>query len=366
MPGACPQLVFACFKRVERWGDRLTGAAGPFFVATASALFVVGTVCFVDVVLTTVPWPWLSIWPYLLIIANLFAHYYFVCTVSPGFASDPPQHPKRSLIWAQKRKSPTNLTNGVHWSTKLNITPASTTQCSKCGETKPERTHHCRVCNRCILKYDHHCPVRHRPAFVPIPQLTSSTVYVMCSFCLAQRSTCTGINQCVGLHNERHFVMFMAYVVVATFWYAALGWPHLLSALGFDFDDNWEHRVSPVVFTIVYFLCVVMCLAVGTMLAWHLWSVAVGETSVESQDHEHYRRVAKSRGESFQNSYDLGKLRNLQLFFNIGPDGYPLYTLFLPLRVPPYTDGRSWARKPGYERHHGVRIGEELTDEEDE
>ena len=40
-----------------------------------------------------------------------------------------------------------------------------------------------------------------------------------------------------------------------------------------------------------------MCLAVGTMLIWHLWGVAVGETAVESQDHEHYQRVAVSRGE---------------------------------------------------------------------
>ena len=55
--------------------------------------------------------------------------------------------------------------------------------------------------------------------------------------------------------------------------------------------------MSPIVFTVVYFLCLVMCLAVGTMLTWHLWGVAVGETAVESQDHEHYQRVALSRGE---------------------------------------------------------------------
>jgi palmitoyltransferase len=43
----------------------------------------------------------------------------------------------------------------------------------------------------------------------------------------------------------------------------------------------------------------------------------------------------------------------------------PIYTLFFPFRVPPYTDGRSWARRPGLERHHGVRVDEELTDDED-
>jgi hypothetical protein len=84
-------------------------------------------------------------------------------------------------------------------------------------------------------------------------------------------------------------------------------------ALGFDFkvglhprtrhsstytlQDEWDHRMSPIVFTVIYFLCLVMCLAVGTMLTWHLWGVAVGETAVESHDHEHYQRVAVSRGE---------------------------------------------------------------------
>jgi hypothetical protein len=46
MPSGCPRFVFACFKRVERWGDKLTGAAGPFFVAIAALLFVIGTLCF--------------------------------------------------------------------------------------------------------------------------------------------------------------------------------------------------------------------------------------------------------------------------------------------------------------------------------
>ena len=55
--------------------------------------------------------------------------------------------------------------------------------------------------------------------------------------------------------------------------------------------------MSPILFTIVYFVCLVMCLAVGTMLAWQLWSVVVAETAVESSDHQYYRKVATSRGE---------------------------------------------------------------------
>lgn len=44
----------------------------------------------------------------------------------------------------------------------------------------------------------------------------------------------------------------------------------------------------------------------------------------------------------------------------------PTYTLFFPLRVEPHTDGRSWARRRGLDRHYGLRPGEELTDEDDD
>ncbi|KAI0272925.1 zf-DHHC-domain-containing protein [Russula aff. rugulosa BPL654] len=334
MPFPRPNFVFTCFKHIERCADKVTGAAGPLFIGVAILLFVIGTLCFLDVILPTLPWPWLSTLPCFLIIINLFAHYYFACTVSPGYAGEATQRAGRSFIWAKKRRAYSlSRTNGVYWSSHLNITPASITTCTKCGKNKPERTHHCRVCNRCVLKFDHHCPVR--------------------------------INQCVGLYNERHFALFMAYVSLASFCFVAFGWPHLATALGFDFDVTWEHRMSPLLFTIIYLMCIMMCLAVGALFAWQLWSVAIGETAVENYDHEYYRKVASSRGETFQNSYDLGKMNNLRLFFNVGIGGYPIYTLFLPLRVPPYTDGHSWARRQGLDRHHGIQVGEEFTDEED-
>lgn len=63
--------------------------------------------------------------------------------------------------------------------------------------------------------------------------------------------------------------------------------------------------------------------AIFIMFGWHLWSVGQGETSVEVQDNDQYRKIAKSRGQvcvstvgegavftftikEFVNSYDLG------------------------------------------------------------
>lgn len=42
----CAKRVFRCFKTIERWGNYITGAAGPFFVGLAVILMTMGTVCF--------------------------------------------------------------------------------------------------------------------------------------------------------------------------------------------------------------------------------------------------------------------------------------------------------------------------------
>ncbi|KAF9479632.1 zf-DHHC-domain-containing protein [Pholiota conissans] len=332
----CARRVFKCFKTLERWGNVVTGAAGPYFVALAVILISMGTFCFFDVIAPNLSYPYISIPICILIALNLFMHYFYVVTVKPGFIGEPPVEPGTSFLWAQKpgKGKQKALTGGVRWTSKgVRITPAGYTKCVKCASTRPERAHHCRICNKCVLKYDHHCPVR--------------------------------INQCVGLHNERHFVMFMAYLVLSTFCLCISGYPYFFESLGVTYIP-WDHHVPEIMFAMIFILSVVLCFAVGVMLGYHLYNISWGETSVEAQDHEEYRRKAKIRNESFVNSYDLGKRKNLLFFFNIGEGGYSIITLFIPFRINPYTDGYSWARQEGLERHQGMRQGEELTDDENE
>lgn len=44
----CARHVFRCFKWVERVGDRITGAAGPYFVGLAVILISLGTLSFCE------------------------------------------------------------------------------------------------------------------------------------------------------------------------------------------------------------------------------------------------------------------------------------------------------------------------------
>lgn len=53
--------------------------------------------------------------------------------------------------------------------------------CEKCQLIKPDRAHHCSVCGTCVLKMDHHCP---------------------------------WVNNCVGFHNYKFFMLFLAYALL--------------------------------------------------------------------------------------------------------------------------------------------------------
>ncbi|KAG2756812.1 zf-DHHC-domain-containing protein [Suillus brevipes Sb2] len=330
----CARHVFRCFKWLERAGDRVTGAAGPYFVGLAVILQAIGAASFFTVIQPSLPLRWLTTPPCVLIALNLFTHYYYVCNVPPGFIQDEVLQPGSGPLWA----SPSQRTSaGVRWSNRgIALLTAGTTACRRCGLMRPERAHHCRICGRCVIKYDHHCPIP------------------------------TGINQCVGLNNERHFVLFMAYLVLSTFFLSMLGYSQALEAVGLTYSNNWPYMVPQLAYVLTYMLSVVICIAVFIMLCWHLWGVSRGETTVEAQDHEVYKRIAKDRGDNFVNSFDLGRSTNLRLFFNIGPGGYPWYTLILPFRIMPYTDGHSWARREGFQRHQGIQEGEELTDDDDD
>ena len=52
-----------------------------------------------------------------------------------------------------------------------------------------------------------------------------------------------------------------------------------------------------VFFVMTYVLSIVLSLAVSIMIWWHLSTVMKGETTVESYDHDLYRKTAESRGE---------------------------------------------------------------------
>ena len=61
--------------------------------------------------------------------------------------------------------------------------------------------------------------------------------------------------------------------------------------------------------------------AVPVLCSWHLYMITKNETSIESHDNSYLEGRAKADGLIYLNPYDLGRRRNLELFFNLGPEG---------------------------------------------
>jgi hypothetical protein len=68
----------------------------------------------------------------------------------------------------------------------------------------------------------------------------------------------------------------------------------------------------------IFVLSVAVGLAVGLMLAWHLYLVLTGQTTIEFYFNRYRMQMAKERGETYYNEFDLGYRRNWDFFFGKG------------------------------------------------
>ncbi|SCV67657.1 BQ2448_5268 [Microbotryum intermedium] len=210
--------------------------------------------------------------------------------------------------------------------------------CKKCPlredghpQIKPERTHHCSECKTCILCYDHHCP---------------------------------WINNCVGLNNQRYFVLFLCNVSSTCAFMSYYSWDSMWMAIA-SVDSDWPYYAPTYFVLLLWIMTLVLALALTAMTASQVWQVLLAETAVESYDNKHYAITMANRSQRFLNPYHLGWKRNLQVFFNVRPEGrYHWLTVFLPIPIEANGDGWSWKKREGW-REGAIAMEDELTDEEE-
>jgi palmitoyltransferase ZDHHC6 len=208
------------------------------------------------------------------LLLNSIYNYVKCITVGPG-------HPLRGDVAVEEgvAAEEVELTNALDHRLRSMQGVIAYPTCGKCGLLRPPRTHHCSVCRTCVLKMDHHCP---------------------------------WLNNCVGLHNYRHFVTFLLFTTVlcifgATVFGAALFSPY--SAIPADLM-----MLSPNFMAFV--LCATLTIAVGFLTSSHIYMLLYNQTTLESFESDSFeKRDAKRRGELITNPYDLGRSRNFREVF---------------------------------------------------
>lgn len=112
--------------------------------------------------------------------------------------------------------------------------------CTRCSLYKPDRAHHCHHCGRCIKKLDHHCIF---------------------------------ISSCIGFHNYKSFLLFIAYavlgcgIIVADCW-----WGAQILTLGQSIDGMASASMSAgasLSLLVLFALCGSVVLTLPFFLAFH-------------------------------------------------------------------------------------------------
>jgi len=134
--------------------------------------------------------------------------------------------------------------------------------CKICqGRWKPPRAHHCKTCQKCIFRMDHHCP---------------------------------WINNCVGLSNQKLFILFLCYTAFSAIVTLLL----LLGSAGYWLwsQKSWSEAAPPgstalICSGVVAVECLAAVLFVGDFLQEQIESIQTNSTLVETYQRTHGERT---------------------------------------------------------------------------
>jgi len=134
--------------------------------------------------------------------------------------------------------------------------------CRLCEDRwKPPRAHHCKTCRQCIFRMDHHCP---------------------------------WINNCVGLGNQKLFILFLGYTTLS----AAVTFVILLVSAAFWLwsQKSWSDAPHPssvalVCTGVLAVVCLLAIIFIGDFFQEQIESIATNCTLVETYQRTHGKRT---------------------------------------------------------------------------
>ncbi|BFZ10296.1 hypothetical protein BsWGS_13335 [Bradybaena similaris] len=154
--------------------------------------------------------------------------------------------------------------------------------CQQCTLIKPDRCHHCSRCGVCVLKMDHHCP---------------------------------WINNCVGFHNYKYFLLFVFYCLAYCI-FVPLTSLRFIIAFFVDLyngvDVSGDYNRIQIILVFVFLIATAVALVPLLKLHWGLVSTNV--TTLENT-----RPLGLVGKAPDMHLFDLGRAENLRQVFGHRP-----------------------------------------------
>jgi len=170
-----------------------------------------------------------------------------------------------------------NLASQLSCSVKQRSVQNAVRYCEKCLCIKPDRSHHCSVCEDCTLKMDHHCP---------------------------------WVNNCVGFHNYKFFLLFLGYALSYCVFIAATTARYFLGIWLLEKEAEQELGSAKYHILFVFFISILFSLSVSSLFWYHIWLVLHNRSTLEQ-----FRAPMFENNVSDPNGWSLGKLNNVREVF---------------------------------------------------
>ncbi|XP_078050109.1 palmitoyltransferase ZDHHC15B isoform X3 [Augochlora pura] len=158
--------------------------------------------------------------------------------------------------------------------------------CEKCQLIKPDRAHHCSVCRTCVLKMDHHCP---------------------------------WVNNCVGFHNYKFFMLFLTYAFLYSLFITATTLQYFIR-----FCRGELEGMSRIQLFLLFFVALMFTVSLNSLFLYHCYLVLRNRSTLEAFTPPMFRTGKDKDG------FSLGKYKNFQEVFGDNPRLWflPVFTSF--------------------------------------
>eukprot|EP01135_Chromosphaera_perkinsii_P008603 Nk52_evm45s1401 gene=Nk52_evmTU45s1401 len=212
------------------------------------------------------------------VLGTLFVTNFYRCVVAK--VASPPSSvyalPPECILWTTDSPPKPYLKDPslISYPLRMSDRYGGVRLCAMCKHVKPDRCHHCSMCGCCVLRFDHHC---------------------------------AWVNNCVGFHNYKYFVVFLFHCGLMCSFIFSHAWPYALVFLNFQEDKQKESEHLVHMFVLLI-LSSTFGAATIILCGFHIGLVCLNKTTLETMATPRFA----PNGIPISKGFYLGVYKNVQ------------------------------------------------------